>query len=336
MVETVKNKDLKNLNTFGIEARAACYGEFRTLEQLRELLALPVAGEKGWMVLGGGSNVLLTGDVAGMVIRPVADTVEILGKNDGRVVIKAGAGVVWDDFVAFCVGEGFYGAENLAAIPGTVGAAPIQNIGAYGVEAKDIITSVETYLPDNDILLDIPASECAFGYRDSIFKRHFKGRAVVLSVTFSLSLTPAFNLAYGDIGAEVEAMGGATLENVAGAVRKIRGGKLPEPKVIGNSGSFFKNPLVESDVACKLKERYPDMPVYTSREGEKLAAGWLIDKAGWKGYREGDAGVHEKQALVLVNYGNATGGDILALARKITEDVKNKFGVELEKEVNII
>ena len=336
MIEIVRDKSLKNLNTFGIEARSAIYAEFGSADDLREIFSYPEVVGKPWYVLSGGSNILLTGDFDGLLLHPVSGKTDVLERKGQDVILKADAGVEWEDFVAQCVAEGYWGVENLAGIPGFAGSAPIQNIGAYGREAKDVIESVEYYDSAAGQTVTLSAAECAFGYRDSIFKRELKGRAIILSVVFRLSLIANPMLDYGDLRTETERLGGATLENISRAVVAIRNRKLPDPKVIGNSGSFFKNPVVSAERAEELKRKFSDMPSYPAKDGVKLAAGWLIDRAGWKGYREGDAGVHERQALVLVNYGRANGCDILSLADKIRKDVAAKFGVDIEMEVNIL
>ena len=258
--------------------------------------------------------------------------------DDGRTVrVRAGAGVEWDDLVAWAVRNGLGGIENLSLIPGYVGAAPVQNIGAYGAEAKDTIESVECLLTDTRETVTLSNAECRFGYRDSIFKRELKGRAVILAVQFVLARDPQFRLRYGDVEQQVEAPGGVSLENIRRAVIAIRSSKLPDPKVLGNAGSFFKNPVVSQAQADFLTKKYPDMPRYATGEGRvKLAAGWLIDRCGWRGSRLGPAGIHERQALVVVNHGGATGADIVRLARAVQQDVLERFGVTIDMEVNLI
>jgi UDP-N-acetylmuramate dehydrogenase len=260
-----------------------------------------------------------------------------LSDADARVRVRAEAGVVWDTFVEWCVEHGLWGVENLSGIPGTVGAAPVQNIGAYGSEVGDMIESVEMFIPEEGKFRTMSGKECGFGYRDSIFKSRLRGKIVVTAVNFILGRSAAPQLGYGGLRDEVAQRGEPTLANIRHAVIAIRDSKLPDPKVIGNAGSFFKNPSVADSVARALKDIYPDMPLYPSEhEGyAKLAAGWLIDRAGWKGRRVGNAGVHDKQALVLVNYGSATGSEILEVARMVQRSVKEQFGIEIEPEVNI-
>jgi UDP-N-acetylmuramate dehydrogenase len=336
MPTILRNKELKPLNTFGIAARAAGYTEFRDRDDLDAIFADPAWKGKPWTVIGGGSNILLGGDYDGLVLHPVADGVAETGRSEGTVTVRAGAGMEWDALVAWSVGRGYGGLENLSGIPGTVGASPVQNIGAYGAEVKDTLSAVEFYDAETGETLRFGNAECRFGYRESIFKQEWKGRAIVLAVEFRLALTPVFNIGYGDLAREVEALGGASLENIRDAVLAIRDAKLPDPKVLGNSGSFFKNPVVTEAQAEALRARYPDLPQYPAPGGVKLAAGWLIDRAGLKGCRQGAAGVHEKQALVLVNYGGASGADILALSDRVIDTVQRTFGVTIEREVNVL
>jgi len=336
MIHIQPDKELKELNTFGIPARAAGYAEFRNAEDLTAVFSEPVWQGKPWYILSGGSNILLTGDYNGLILHPVGRAIEETCRDEASVTLRAEAGVDWDTFVAYCVEKGYGGIENLSDIPGYVGACPVQNIGAYGSEVKDTITEVEAYLPETREVRRFNNEDCDFGYRESIFKREWKGKAIVTAVTFRLSLNPVFNIGYGDLSRETEALGGPSLKNIRTAVMSIRAAKLPDPKVLGNSGSFFKNPVVDAQKAEALKALYPDMPTYPAPNGVKLAAGWLIDRAGLKGYRQGHCGVHEKQALVLVNYGGATGRDILALADHVISTVEEKFGIRLGMEVNIL
>ena len=336
MKDIQRDKELKELNTFGIPARVAGYAEFCNKCDLDSIFADPEWSGKSWYVLSGGSNILLTGNYDGLILHPAGDGIEETGRAAGSVTLRVQAGVDWDRFVSYCVEQGYGGIENLSDIPGYVGACPIQNIGAYGTEVKDTITEVEAYLVESGEVRCFTNAECRFGYRDSIFKQEWKGRAIVLSVTFRLSLRPQFNIGYGDLGREVEALGGPSLKNIRRAVMAIRAAKLPDPKVLGNSGSFFKNPVVSREKAEELKEIYPDMPAYPAPDGVKLAAGWLIDRAGLKGYRQGYVGVHEKQALVLVNYGGANGQDVLALADHVIRTIEEKFGIRLGMEVNVL
>ncbi len=327
---------LKERNSFHVEQQADRLVEFTTADELKELFAQGIGDS--WMVLSGGNNILFTRDYHGVLLTPRATGIAILEEHDDRLLVRAEAGLEWDDLVAWSVERGLWGLENLSLIPGKVGAAPVQNIGAYGAELKDALVEVEYFSTEDMQVKRLAKSECAFGYRESIFKRALKGKAVILSVVFALSRTPRPNVAYGDVMREVEARGGLTLKNIREAICTIRRSKLPDTAVLGNAGSFFKNPVVDKAVADDLRGRYPEMPLYPSAEGPqrvKLAAGWLIDKAGMKGYREGTVGVHDRQALVLVNHGGATGAEVLALARKVQQRVKECFGVEIDTEVNI-
>ena len=336
MTKVFQHADLSGRNSFHVKQHAAQLVEFETTEELRAIFADGVP--ERWTVLAGGNNILFTRDYDGMLITPVSQKIEILGENGDEVRVRAEAGVEWDDLVAWAVDRELWGIENLSLIPGKAGAAPVQNIGAYGREAKDVVRRVEMYCPHSDTMLTLDAAHCEFGYRESVFKHALKGRAVITAIEIALSRTPQPHLGYGDVEREVEARGGATLRNIRDAVIAIRRAKLPDTAELGNAGSFFKNPSVDRDMAERLQARWPEMPLYPSQEAgkAKLAAGWLIDKAGMKGYRDGRVGVHERQALVLVNLGGATGGEVIALARKVQAAVRDKFGVEIDTEVNIL
>ena len=335
MIREFNNPELAPRNSFHVAQRAARLIEFDRTEDLQELF------EKGmpdpWYVLGGGNNVLFTQDYPGTLLTPVAQGIRIVDEQPDCVTVEADAGVEWDDLVEWAVQHELWGLENLSLIPGKVGAAPVQNIGAYGCEAKDAIRSVEMFCTETFNTLVLNREHCAFGYRDSVFKRSLRGRVIITSVRFALSRTPRPRLEYGDLAAAVEARGGITLRNIREAVCAIRRSKLPDTAVLGNAGSFFKNPVVEAAVAERLRTDYPALPLYPAAEGRmKLAAGWLIEQAGMKGHREGCVGVHDRQALVLVNYGGATGSEVLALAHKVQEAVRAKFGVEIAAEVNVL
>ncbi len=326
---------LRPYNTFGIDATAAAMYDCRDVAELRAAIRVSADGRR--YVLGGGSNVLFLGDFDGAIIRPLMGGIEVVGEAVDCVTVRAGAGVAWDDFVAWCVAHGLYGAENLSGVPGNVGAAPVQNIGAYGVEAKDVIDTVDGLRMDTAEAFRMTAAECAFGYRDSVFKHSLRGICVITAVTFRLSRKPAYNLGYGALSETVRDLGGASLANVRKAVISIRDSKLPDPKVTGNAGSFFKNPEVDSCVADKLKLRYPDMPSYPLPDGRvKIPAGWLIERSGWKGRSLGRAAVHSRQALVLVNLGGAAGADIVKLCDAVRADVLSSFGLDLSPEVNFV
>jgi len=282
---------------------------------------------------------LFTRDFKGTILYPEITRIKIEEQEpDNRnVIISAGAGVNWDDFVAWSVNKGLGGIENLSLIPGKVGATPVQNIGAYGVEVRDRIVKVRTININDGSIRVFNNSECEFGYRDSIFKNREKGKYLITRVYYRLTINPLLNLSYETLKEEVNKLGAETLINARQGVINIRQRKLPDPEIIGNAGSFFKNPVVESSFALRLKNEYPDIPVYKDHEGYmKLASGWLIERCGWKGERRGDAGVHDKQALVLINYGKATGKEIYNLSEEIRKSVHEKFGVDLEREVEIV
>ena len=335
MIREFHQISLRTRNSFGVDQQAARLVEFETPEDLRTLFAAGIP-EK-WTVLAGGNNILFTRDYDGVLLTPVARGITLLSDDGDEVRVRADAGVEWDDLVAWAVERDLWGIENLSLIPGKVGAAPVQNIGADGAEAKDASESVEMFCTDTCNTLILSREHCAFGYRESVFKHALRGRVVITAVTFRLSRRPRPDLGYGDLLRETEARGGATLRNIREAVCAIRRSKLPDTAVLGNAGSFFKNPVVEAAVAERLRTDYPALPLYPAAEGRmKLAAGWLIEQAGMKGHREGCVGVHDRQALVLVNYGDATGGEVLALAHKVQEAVRAKFGVEIAAEVNVL
>ncbi len=334
-MEIRENISLKPFNTFNIDARAAMMIDCHTTDDVHEATKI-VAGKKHY-VLGGGSNVLFLNDFDGVIIRPLINSVEIVEDAADHVDVVVGAGVTWDDFVAWCVDRNLYGAENLSGIPGNVGAAPVQNIGAYGAEAKDVISSVDCVRIADGSVFSLTAAECKFGYRSSIFKQELRNAAIIKHVHFRLSKSPDFHLDYGALRAAVEALGEPTGANVRKAVISTRDSKLPDPKVLGNAGSFFKNPEVEGCVADALTKEYPAMPRYALTDGRvKIPAGWLIEQSGWKGRSLGPAAVHERQALVLVNKGGARAADIVALCDAVRADVKSHFGIDLSPEVNFV
>ena len=335
MIREFHQISLRTRNSFGVDQQAARLVEFETPEDLRTFFAAGIP-EK-WMVLAGGNNILFTGDYDGVLLTPVARRIALLSDDGEEVRVRVDAGVEWDDLVEWAVQRGLWGIENLSLIPGKAGAAPVQNIGAYGCEAKDAIRRVEMYCVETGAMLTLDAAHCGFGYRESVFKHDLKGKVIITAVEIALSHTPRPRLGYGDVEREVEARGGVTLRNIREAICSIRRAKLPDPAVLGNAGSFFKNPVVEASVAENLLKTYPEMPHYPAPEGRvKLAAGWLIDRAGMKGRREGAVGVHERQALVLVNHGGATGGEVIAFAHQVQERVREKFGIEIDTEVNIL
>ena len=290
------------------------------------------------LILGGGSNILFTKNVDGWVIKNEISGMEIIGEDNDHVYIKTGAGENWHRFVLYCIDNNLAGAENLSLIPGNTGASPMQNIGAYGVELKDIFHELEAWHIKDKAWVKFSNTDCHFGYRESVFKKKFKGQFIISSVTFRLDKKPAFHISYGAIEQELQKMGvrEINIRSISDAVIRIRSSKLPDPALIGNAGSFFKNPEISAIQFDELKKKYPGIVGYPLPGNKvKLAAGWLIEQAGWKGFREGDAGCHEKQALVLVNFGHAKGTDIFDLSEKILKDVSEKFDVLMEREVNI-
>lgn len=330
---------LKPHNTFGLSCAARYFAKADSIESVQDILSSSISQQSRLLVLGGGSNLLLTQDYDGLVLKNEIPGKKIVAKNAKSVVVEVGGGENWHEFVLWSIKNGLGGIENLSLIPGNVGASPMQNIGAYGVEIKDRFVQLSAYHIPTGEVHKFDKSDCAFGYRESVFKRQLKGEYIICAVQYELSLEHELNVSYGAIEQELEAMKVTELsiKAVSDAVINIRRSKLPDPKEIGNSGSFFKNPVVEAVTVKKLKEIYPTMPSYPAGPGKmKLAAGWLIEQAGWKGYRQGDYGVHTKQALVLVNYGNATGKQIYNLSQEILDSVKAKFGIQLEREVNII
>lgn len=334
-----KNIPLKKYNTFGLDYKADFMIQLKTEKDAIDLFSGNKLKRQPILILGSGSNILFTGDFKGTILHPEMRGIKIETKvkSNGDIIISAGAGVTWDDFVAWSVDKEFEGVENLSLIPGKVGATPVQNIGAYGVEVSERIEKVRTVNISDGSVRIFSNYDCNFGYRNSIFKKSEKGKYLVTRVYYRLSSSPALNLSYRSLREEVNKLGSETLINVRQAVINIRRCKLPDPEITGNAGSFFKNPVVQSSVARQLKDKYPDMPEYPDQEGYvKLASGWLIDQCGWRGKRIGDAGVHDKQALVLINHGNATGKEIFNLSEEIRISVNEKFGVNLEREVEVV
>ncbi len=335
MIREFYHIDLRNRNSFRIAQRATRLVEFETIEDLRLFFASGIP--EHWMVLSGGNNILFTEDYDGVLLTPISQNINIIEEDNSTVAVRVDAGVEWDDLVAWAVSRDLWGIENLSLIPGKVGAAPVQNIGAYGCEVAQVIERVHLFDVQSQRTCTLDAAHCGFGYRESVFKQLLKGRVIITGIDIRLSRTPNPRLGYGDIEREVEKLGGVTLQNIREAICSIRRSKLPDPNVLGNAGSFFKNPVVDTTVAERLLTDFPDMPHYPAANGQvKLAAGWLIDRCGLKGFRDGQVGVHERQALVLVNFGGASGGEVIALARKIQSCVHNKFGVEIAAEVNIL
>jgi len=333
-----ENYSLKKYNTFGIDAMAKYFTTFSSTDSLEELLDRH-KNIFSKMILGGGSNVLFTKDYNGLVLKNEVSGIKIVSEDDEFVFVKAGAGEVWHSFVKYCISNNFSGVENLSLIPGSVGASPMQNIGAYGVEIKDVFYELEALHLEEKIVQKFSAKECEFGYRESVFKKKYRNQFAILTVTYRLKKNPEFNISYGAIEDELKKakIENLSVKDISDAVIRIRTSKLPDPKVIGNAGSFFKNPVIGSH---ELHELFlitdGKVPSYKSDENHfKIPAGWLIEQCGWKGFRKGDAGCYDKQALVLVNYGNATGKEIYSLSEEIKISVKEKFDIELEREVNI-
>jgi UDP-N-acetylmuramate dehydrogenase len=335
-MQLTENFSLKSYNTFGIHVMAKYFSAFANTNELAAILENKNDHK---LILGGGSNILFTKNYDGLVLKNEIAGIEKIKEADAHVYVRAGAGVGWHEFVLYCINNDFAGVENLSLIPGSVGASPMQNIGAYGVEIKDVFHELEAYNIEDKKLITFSKNDCAFGYRESIFKNKYKGHFVITSVTFQLNKIPKYNTSYGAIETELEKMGvqSLSIKAISDAVINIRQSKLPDPKIIGNAGSFFKNPTIQNTQFEKLQHEFPNIVGYAVGDNEtKLAAGWLIEQCGWKGYRKGDAGCHEKQALVLVNYGNAIGEEILQLSEKIIDSVKLMFDVELHREVNIV
>lgn len=339
MISINRHVDLTSYNTMGVRIFANYFVEIHSIDELLEALKYARENNISTIVLGGGSNILFLNDFDGLVILNRMLGIEILSENEQNVILKVGAGENWHQFVLYCIENGFGGIENLSLIPGSVGAAPIQNIGAYGVEIENVILTVEFYSIIEKCRKVFSKSECNFGYRDSIFKNELKNEVIITSVTFELSKNGLPKFEYSSLKEKLFELSiiKPTIKDVSNAVIKIRESKLPDPKEIGNTGSFFKNPVIDFKVYTKLLEMFPNMPSYPiSKQEVKIPAGWLIEQCGWKGKRIGDAGVHEKQALVLVNHGKASGAEIWALAEEVMESVHKKFDIRLSPEVNIL
>ena len=320
---------------------AEYYGEFDSIEKLALLIADCREKEVDMMILGGGSNILFRNPFKGAILRNLISGISLESENENDVIVKSGAGVVWHEFVIHCIKNGWGGIENLSLIPGSVGASPMQNIGAYGVEIKDVFHSLTAYHIPTGTVKTFNNEACAFGYRESVFKNIYKNQFVIIDVSYRLQKKHEVNTMYGAIKDALSEMNvsSPSIEDVSKAVISIRESKLPNPKVLGNAGSFFKNPVIPAKHAEKLRNEYPNIPNYPvpgNKELVKIAAGWLIEKAGFKGLKKGNHGVHDLQALVLVNYGGATGDQIYDLSTEIKEAIMKQFGIDLEREVNII
>ncbi|WP_339708227.1 UDP-N-acetylmuramate dehydrogenase [Algoriphagus aquimarinus] len=334
----LENISLKTFNTFGIDKTARFFVSIKSIEELKEALEWAKSQKVNPLILGGGSNILLTQNQETLVIKIELDGIEIVQENDEFSFVEAGAGVNWHQFVLTAIDNNWAGIENLSLIPGTVGASPMQNIGAYGVEIKDVFSSLKALNKETLEIEEFNAEQCQFGYRESIFKHELKGKYVICSVIFRLRKKPVFHTEYGAIQETLEASGikELSLKAISDAVIQIRQSKLPDPKEIGNSGSFFKNPTIPTEQYEILKNQYTSIPGYPNSAGTKVPAAWLIEQCGWKGQRFGEIGVHAKQPLVLVNYGDGDGNEIKNLAIKIQQSVMDKFGISIHPEVNFL
>ena len=335
----IENYPLLKLNTFGIDVKAKYFTSINTINELIEVTKTNVFKDLELLILGGGSNILFTKDFDGLVILNNIKGKEIIDQNQQSIFLKIGAGENWHELVMYCVDNGWGGIENLSLIPGNTGTAPMQNIGAYGVEIKETFVELEALEISSGKIVKFNNSDCEFGYRESVFKNKMKNQYIILNITLELNKNPVLNINYGDVKAilENQNINSPSIKEVSNAIISIRQSKLPDPKKIGNSGSFFKNPIVSLNQLELIKKKYPNVVNYEINENEfKIAAGWLIERAGWKGKKFNNYGIHEKQALVLVNYGLANGMEIFELSEKIILDIKDKFGITLEREVNII
>lgn len=335
----IENYPLLKLNTFGIDVKAKYFVSINTVNELIELTKTKVFKDLRLLILGGGSNILFTKDFDGLVILNNINGKEIIDQTQQSIFLKIGAGENWHELVMYTVDNGWGGIENLSLIPGNTGTAPMQNIGAYGVEIKETFVELEALEISSGKIIKFNNSDCEFGYRESIFKNKIKNQYIILNITLELKKNPVLNINYGDVKAILESQDikNPAIKEVSNAIISIRQSKLPDPKKIGNSGSFFKNPIVSLNQLEFIKKKYPNVVNYEINENEfKIAAGWMIEKAGWKGRKFNNYGVHEKQALVLVNYGLANGMEIFNLSEEIILDIKDKFGITLEREVNII
>jgi len=332
-----ENVSLLHLNTFQLDVKAKYLIELHHTDEISGYLNSDWSGIRPRLVLGGGSNILFTGDFEGLILRPLITGTEITGETDGEVWIRAGAGEDWDNFVKYCVDNGYGGTENLSLIPGTVGASPVQNIGAYGVEVKDIIERVDAVRLEDGMPVSLKAAECRFSYRDSIFKRELRDKMIITHVTFRLSKNHVLRTQYADLEKELNNYPENNIATIRSAIISIRRNKLPDPSILGNAGSFFKNPFISREQANSIRKHNPGMPGHACANGTiKLPAAWLIEQCGWKGKRLGETGTYKRQPLIIVNYGKARGDEILRCALKIQKSVMNNFAIRLEMEVNIL
>tara|TARA_B100001939_G_scaffold328777_1_gene324400 strand:+ start:408 stop:1424 length:1017 start_codon:yes stop_codon:yes gene_type:complete len=338
-MDIIKNKSLKSYNTFGVDYSSSFFTIINNLKDLDELYKHKLYKSQKKLILGGGSNILFTSNYDGLVIKNEIKGIEIIKETSDIVEVQIGAGVNWHEFVIYAVNNKWGGIENMSLIPGNCGTAPMQNIGAYGVEIKDSFISLNAYEIDTGKIVSFDRKKCEFGYRDSVFKNSLKDQYIILNIRLRLQKKPTLNTKYGEINYTLikNKVSNPTIKDVSDAVIEIRTSKLPDPKKIGNAGSFFKNPIISKGHYKEIKMKFPEIVSYPVNEQKvKLAAGWLIEKAGWKGKNFGNFGVHKKQSLVLVNYNNANGREIFNLSQEILEDVFNKFQVKLEREVNIL
>jgi UDP-N-acetylmuramate dehydrogenase len=338
-MQLLQNHSLKNLNTFGVDVKAKLFAEVFSKDELINLLSDQKINSERKLILGGGSNILFTKDFDGLVIKVSISGIKVIGEDDNSALVEAGAGVTWDELVNFCVEKNFGGIENLTLIPGTVGAAPIQNIGAYGQELADTFDSLTGLFIESAEMKMFSKEECRFSYRSSIFKEELKNKFIITSVRLKLSKHPKPNISYKSLNDYLSKKGVAnpSIKDISSAVAEIRRSKLPDPAFVGNAGSFFKNPVVSEDSFRKLKAEYSDIVSFPSESEQiKISAGWLIEKCGWKGKRVGDVGTAPDHALVICNYGYSTGAEILEFVLRIKEEVANKFEIKLEEEVNIL
>ena len=338
-MEILKNQSLKKYNTFDIDVKAKYFTDVTSVDELRSVLLNDFIPNDQKYILGGGSNILYVNDIEGLVIKNSISGINFISESDTGVLVESGSGVVWDELVQYCVDKNIGGIENLSNIPGSVGAAPIQNIGAYGQELKDTFVELKGIFTESGEEKVFDISDCKFSYRNSIFKTELKNKFIITSIKLKLNKNPKINISYKQIEDELkkERIVAPTIKDVRSTVIKIRNQKLPDPKEIGNAGSFFKNPIVANEKYLKLNKYFPEMITYTvNDENVKISAGWLIENCGWKGKRYGSVGTYKNHALVIVNYGNATGDEILDLEMRIKQSVELKFGIRLENEVNII
>ncbi|MCF8379524.1 MAG: UDP-N-acetylmuramate dehydrogenase [Bacteroidales bacterium] len=334
MTDIIENKSLKELNSFGLEVFAKKYANPSTIEELTEICNLHQ--NLDILILGEGSNILFSGNYQGLILHPEILGKEIIEEDSEEVKIRAYCGENWDGFVEYCVNHGWGGLENLSLIPGSVGSSPVQNIGAYGVEVKDRILWVEGFMMGETLIRKIPNAQCHFDYRDSIFKNEWKGKFIITAVVFRLDKKPVINANYGQLSEVFQSKKTQDIRAMRESVIEIRNSKLPDPKKFGNVGSFFKNPVISAHEFQLLKEKFPNIPSFPSKEGIKIPAAWLIEQSGWKGKRIKDCGTWPNQALVIVNYGNSTGNEILELSKKIQNSVFEKFQIKINREVNLI